>query len=95
MVISTRGVGRMANGKEHGKGVYTSANGDKYEGGFENGERHGKGVCTDASGIKYEGGFENCERHGKEVEKKWVHKVGTYIVDGVKKWKFLGSWHGW
>jgi hypothetical protein len=47
------------------------------------------------NGSKYEGGWENGKPHGKEVENKWVHKVGTYVSDGVKHWKFLGSWHGW
>jgi hypothetical protein len=89
--------GGFENGERHGKGVITFADGDKYEGGWENGKQHGKGVHTSANGNKYELGFKNGKqnRNAYKVEKKWVHKVGTYVADGVKQWKFLGSWHGW
>jgi hypothetical protein len=47
--------------------VFTYADGNKYEGGWENGKQHGKGVFTFADGNKYEGGWENGKQHGKVV----------------------------
>ena len=34
----------------NGKGVFTSANGDKYEGDFLNGDKHGKGIYYFSTG---------------------------------------------
>jgi hypothetical protein len=43
----------MINGKREGKGVATSANGDKYDGEWKNGNKEGKGVYTYANGRSF------------------------------------------
>ena len=52
---------------QHGQGIMTYANGDKYEGEWKNGEKNGKGVMTYANGDKYEGEWEKNSRQGKGV----------------------------
>ena len=44
----------MAGGKMHGKGVYTSACSDEYDGELVDDKMHGKGVFTDACGHVYD-----------------------------------------
>jgi len=39
--------GMYLNGKEHGKGVSISIEGEKYEGDFADGKRHGLGIFTE------------------------------------------------
>eukprot|EP01048_Picozoa_sp_COSAG05_P016197 COSAG05_NODE_2054_length_3633_cov_4.249010_3_plen_252_part_00 len=53
-----------ANDQMEGRGVYTWANGDVYDGQYKNDERHGKGTWTSASGERYEGMWEHDKRHG-------------------------------
>ena len=55
--------GDCSNGK--GKGKYTFANGDVYEGDFVGGHRTGKGKLTFANGDIYEGDFVFGQRTGK------------------------------
>ena len=43
----------------HGRGTYTYADGDKYEGSFENGRQHGTGRYTHRSGKISEGLWES------------------------------------
>ncbi len=45
------------DGQRYGKGVFTYANGDKYEGEYKNGQCHGRGVYSHANGDKYEGEY--------------------------------------
>ena len=52
------------DGKYHGRGVGTSANGDRYEGDFVDNKPHGRGVLTWANGNRYEGPFVNGDMHG-------------------------------
>ena len=42
---------------EHGRGVYVSANGDRYEGEYRDGMEHGRGVYVWANGDRYEGEY--------------------------------------
>ncbi len=59
--------GEFKDGNTHGRGTYTWATGDSYEGDWVNGQRvHGK--YQDKRGI-YEGDFLNYERHGFGVYK--------------------------
>jgi len=44
--------GKWKDGKWHGHGTYTFANGDKYVGEFKDGNRHGQGTFTYARGSK-------------------------------------------
>ncbi len=48
-------------------GVYTYANGNKYEGEYENGKRNGYGTFTFADGEKYVGEFKNGNYHGQSI----------------------------
>ena len=48
--------------KKHGKGVYTWADGRKYDGMWYNGKQHGEGVYYDASGAARHGKWENGKR---------------------------------
>jgi hypothetical protein len=67
--------GEWQSGEWHGKGTYTSANGDVYKGKYENGQRSGHGTWTSAitttgtnSGSaksEYEGEWQAGKKHGK------------------------------
>jgi hypothetical protein len=54
-------------GERHGKGVYTYANGNRYEGGYVEGKRHGKGVHTLPDGTMHEGDYVEGEPQGKSL----------------------------
>ena len=53
--------------KQHGRGVYTGADSDKYDGEWEGDKRRGRGVCTGADGTKYDGGWKGGLKHGRGV----------------------------
>jgi hypothetical protein len=85
--------GRDNFGRRHGQGVYTFAEGVRYEGGWEQGKMHGKGVCTYADGSRYEGGWEQGNRHGQGVE-TWpdgTSHEGGY-VEGRRHGKRVYTW---
>ncbi|MGH8583467.1 MAG: MORN repeat-containing protein [Gammaproteobacteria bacterium] len=69
--ITERYVGDMRDGKWHGRGVVTDADGNRYEGDFVDDKRAGRGTMTNANGDWYEGewsgGFADGE--GKAVIK--------------------------
>ena len=50
--------GEVKNGKPHGKGTYTFANGAKYVGELKDDHFHGQGSLTFPDGGKYVGGME-------------------------------------
>ena len=56
--------GGVRNGKRHGKGKCTYADGRVYEGDFVDGKIHGKGKSTYANGNVYEGDFVDGKKHG-------------------------------
>ena len=47
------------NGKEHGTGTLTHADGEKYVGGFKEGLHHGNGTITSPNGKVLKGIWEN------------------------------------
>ena len=57
-------VGPMRAGRPHGRGVWTGADGNRYEGDFVDGKAHGRGVFTWADGVRYEGGWVDGMPHG-------------------------------
>ena len=59
--------GEIYEGKPHGRGIRTWANGNRYEGDFDQGKRHGRGVFTWSNGDRYEGDFNKDWRHGKGI----------------------------
>ena len=57
-------VGGMRDGKEHGHGTYTFAEGGRYEGELRDGMRHGRGTETYPDGGRYEGEWRNDKPDG-------------------------------
>ena len=73
--IGERYVGEWKDGKPHGQGAYTVANGNSYVGEFRDSKPHGQGALTFVSGSKYVGEFKDGELDGQ----------GTYAYpDGGK-----------
>ena len=60
-------VGTVREGRRHGRGVTTYADGSRYEGDFVDGKEHGRGAMTWANGNRYEGDFVDGERAGRGV----------------------------
>ena len=58
-------VGGTRDGRRHGQGTYTFANGDVYIGEFRDGQRHGQGTYTFANGIVYVGEYRDDKRNGQ------------------------------
>jgi HAD superfamily hydrolase (TIGR01509 family) len=96
-------VGATKDGKRHGQGTYTYANGDKYLGGWQDDKMHGQGTYTWANGNKYVGEWKDDNRHGQGTftdadGSKYIgdwkddkgHGQGTYTyADGSK---YIGDW---
>jgi len=79
--------GTFRDGKQHGTGTLTFADGRKYRGEFRNGAMHGKGVKTWPNGSRYEGQWKRNLPNG-EGARLWP--------DGSKytgHWK-NGKYHG-
>lgn len=71
--------GQVLNGKWHGFGTYSWANGQRYVGEIRDGKRHGYGLLTLPGGL-YEGDWRNDTMHGH----------GTLVfADGTKA---VGNW---
>ena len=88
--------GGFRQGRKHGNGVKTWANGDRYEGEFVNDRREGFGVYTWGrgkwAGERYEGGYSNDQRHGFGTYRwasgdvyigPWKEDVGTGPPTGM------------
>jgi len=58
-------IGDIKEGKRHGKGKQTWANGDIYKGDWEYNSRSGHGIFIFFNGDIYEGEFKEGKRHGK------------------------------
>ena len=89
--------GLTRNGRPHGRGVLTWANGDRFEGEFRNGRRTGHGVYRWAEGELYEGDFVNGKRHGRGVY-TWPNgdRYEGRFVDGKRTGSNLdvkAMWH--
>ena len=68
------------DGKRHGQGTHTWANGGKYVGDYQNDKRNGQGITTWINGDRYVGGYKDSKRHGQ----------GTYTyANGAKE---IGAW---
>ena len=69
----------------HGKGVYTWADGRRYEGEYVNDKKHGYGVYTYPDGRSYKGEWANGKQHGEGVfiTPQGAQKRGVW-VDGKR-----------
>ena len=60
---------RNSDGKPHGQGSVTYADGETYSGQFKDGERNGQGTYTYADGtVVYTGEWKGGKRHGQGTE---------------------------
>ena len=57
--------GLNLEGKKHGEGTRTWANGNTYVGGWAEGKMHGEGTYTWADGKTYVGGWAEGKAHGE------------------------------
>ena len=48
----------------HAYGLYTSVNGETYEGDYHSGKKQGNGVFTWPDGSKYDGPYKDNKKHG-------------------------------
>ena len=90
--------GQVVNGKKQGQGIYTLADGTKYEGEWQDNKKHGSGMLTLPDGEKYVGQWQADKRHGQgkgtwpngsQYEGGWrdnkAHGQGIFTqVNGVK-----------
>lgn len=60
-----RYVGKVRDGKRHGRGTQTLANGQRYEGDFVANKLHGRGTYVWANGDRYEGDLGNSVQTGR------------------------------
>lgn len=61
--------GKVKNGKAHGHGVGSYANGNRYTGEWRNGQKHGEGVYEYPDGEQYIGSFDSDKRSGFGIYK--------------------------
>lgn len=57
--------GLRRDGRENGRGLYISADGSRYLGGWRDGLKDGRGVHVSAEGHVYAGGYREGLRHGR------------------------------
>ncbi len=97
-------VGEMREGKRNGKGVFTSANGDRYDGEWQDDKRNGKGVAISPKGDRYEGEWRNGTSNGKGVriwpdgdryegEYREGHESGKGVYTFANGDRYEGEWH--
>ena len=85
--------GGYRDGKKHGRGVQTWADGTRYEGDYVDGKKHGRGVYTWADGTRYEGDYVDGKKHGRGVH-TWPsgsRYEGDY-VDGKEHGRGVSTW---
>jgi hypothetical protein len=95
--------GEKRNGKKHGQGTYTWADGENYVGEYKNDKKHGQGTYTYAKGDKYVGEWKNGKKHGQGTityangdkyvgehknDKKHGQGTSTYAEGD----KYVGEW---
>ena len=71
---------RNEAGEREGRGKYTFADGDVYEGEYKNGKKEGRGKFTFASGDVYEGEYKNDKKEGRG---KYTFADGRVGHDGM------------
>jgi hypothetical protein len=89
--------GQLKDGKRHGYGSYTDANGNKYEGQFKDGKRHGYGIDEYTfvlnhkykSKYKYVGDWKNDKKHGQGAYTNSTN--GNYERELKESSKYIGE----
>ncbi len=81
-------VGEWKDGKQHGQGIFTFANGDKYVGEWKDGKEHGQGTDTWADGSKYVGEYKDGLEHGQGT---FTYADGDKYVGEFKDGKLIKS----
>ncbi|KNC55603.1 morn repeat protein [Thecamonas trahens ATCC 50062] len=85
VMIRYKGVysGELRDGVPHGRGSFTTTNGDVFEGEWINGKKHGSFVCKYVSGEVFEGEFKDGRRsgHGKHMYPNGSSYEGEYVND--------------
>jgi hypothetical protein len=64
---SYEGQREAISGLPHGKRVFETVGGAKYEGSFDHGKRSGYGIEWSLGGDKYEGMWKDDRKHGRGV----------------------------
>jgi hypothetical protein len=72
--------GEYSDGKKNGRGVYRSANGDRYTGEFRDDKFNGRGVMIFAKGGRYDGDWRDGKANGRGV---------FYLANGAR---YDGEW---
>jgi len=86
-IFGSKYVGEWKDGKRHGQGTYTLADGEKYVGEWKDGLPNGQGTVTYADGDKYVGEWKDGKRHGQGTD---TYAGGGKYVGEYKD----GKWHG-
>eukprot|EP00817_Percolomonadidae_sp_ATCC50343_P005923 CAMPEP_0117428112 /NCGR_PEP_ID=MMETSP0758-20121206/7897_1 /TAXON_ID=63605 /ORGANISM="Percolomonas cosmopolitus, Strain AE-1 (ATCC 50343)" /LENGTH=360 /DNA_ID=CAMNT_0005214297 /DNA_START=9 /DNA_END=1087 /DNA_ORIENTATION=+ len=78
--------GNIVNDRNEGKGTFTFANGNRYEGFFKDGMFHGKGVIYFTSGSRYEGEWDM----GREISGRYLFNDNLEYKD-PKTWEYCSE----
>jgi TolB-like protein len=97
-------VGQWKEGKNHGQGTHTWANGNIYVGGYTDNKMQGQGTKTWADGDKYVGKYKDNKMHGQgtyvwpdgdtyvgEYTNDKMHGQGSYT--SASGHKYVGQWN--
>ena len=60
-------MGEFKDDKMNGRGLYTWASGDRYEGQWKDDKRNGQGIFTWTDGKRYEGEYKDDKRNGQGI----------------------------
>ena len=83
-----RYVGEYKDGKKHGYGTYTWADGSQYVGEYKDDNRHGQGTLTPTNGDKYVGQYKDGKKYGYGT---YTFTSGEKYVGGFKGGKMNGQ----
>ena len=82
----------IQDNKKHGRGTYTHADGNRYEGEWRDNKKHGRGIFYFANGNRYEGVWVDGKIHGPGV---LFDKSGKKVASGNATGGCFGKRGGW